>query len=250
MRAERSTNLAGRRAAPRAAVAASGQAQWDRAILDFGLTGRVVWILGPSSPVVWDLAEAFLGEQAVIRVVTTRGSGWLQGRRLELRAGQDMRLATADAPCSLLSAALLSPLLDAGPPDVVLLVRTARPESDPSAHEWDQLLLSRAAQLPASGAVVVVTFDRATASGATEGGTEIEATRQSHRTWSALCVTAGAVSLIASTGGPMAALRTRKAHAAPHDNTLQGLSALAIFMATLGRGRIAMVSAEGSIAFV
>ena len=219
--------------------------------MDFGLTGRVVWILGPPSPAVWDLAEAFLDEQAVIRLVTTRGSGWLEGRRLELRAGQNVRMATADEHCNLLSAALLSPLLDAGPPDVVLLVRTARPESDPSAHEWDQLLLSRAAQLREGGTVVVVTFNRANTPGATEArALDIEAALQSHGTWSALCSRDCAVSLIALSLDSLAAMGPRNSSGVRQDESLHGLGALAIFMATLGRGRTAMVSDEGSITFL
>jgi hypothetical protein len=219
--------------------------------MDFGLTGRVVWLLGLPTPALWDLAEAFLDEQAVIRLVTTRGSGWVEGRRLELRAGQNVRMATADEHCSLLSAALLSPLLDAGPPDVVLLVRTARPEGDPSAHEWDQLLLSRAAQLRDGGTVVVVTFNRTTAPGATEARRpDIEAARQNHRTWSALCSTDCAVSLIASSLDPMAVMGPRAFYGVGRDESLHGLGALAIFMSTLGRGRTAMVTDEGSITFV
>jgi hypothetical protein len=119
--------------------------------MDFGLTARIVWILGAASTAVWDLVRAFRGEGAVVRLVTTRGPAWGEGRRLQLRAGRNLRIVTANERVGLLSATLLPPLLDAGGPDVIVLVLSARSTCDPSAHEWHQLLQSGVRELGAGG---------------------------------------------------------------------------------------------------
>ena len=217
--------------------------------MDFGLKARVVWILGAASPAVWDLAEAFLGEDAVVRLVTTRDAGWGEGRSLQLRAGRNLRIVTANERVRLLSATLLSPLLDAGGPDVIVLVRSAGATCDPSAHEWDQLLQSRVRELGAGGTVVVIDFDRlANRRDPLAVEAAIEALHQSHWTWSVLCAADCAVSLIAL--DPMAATVGFDPPRVRNKNRLSGLSALAILMASFGRGRIAMVTGEGSIQFI
>jgi hypothetical protein len=223
----------------------------SRSLVDFGLRARVVWIFGATSPAVWDLVEAFLGEKALVRLVTTRGPGWALGRRLQLHAGRNLRVVTATEPVGLVLDALLPPLLDAGAPDVIVLVRSAGPKDHRSSHEWDQLLLSGVAELRAEATVVVVNFDLRTALDSAETGEDALArAHQSHQTWSQRCRADCAVSVIASSLDPLAATGRLSPRRVRKDDGVQGLGALAIFMASLGRGRTAMVTEEGSVHLV
>jgi hypothetical protein len=78
----------------------------------------------------------------------------------------------------------------------------------------------------------------------------VEAVHQSHWTWSALCTADCAVSLIASAIDPIAATGGFGPPGVRNDARLGGLAALAVLMASVGRGRVAMVTGEGSIQFV
>jgi len=210
--------------------------------MDLGLEGRVVWLLGAGASAVWQLAEVFLEEGAVVRIVTTKGGGPTAGR-LKLRFGRNLRAVFVGEHASLLTPSLLPHLLDVDQPHVIVLCQMAVAMSQPSAHEWDEFVRLRGAELRSGGTVVVVEPHPAF-----EG--EIEATEtlaewalMRQRAWYGFAPPSCAMSFIAlsPTLWPAADRQGSELRRA----SAQGISALTVFMASRGRGRTAVVGEDG-----
>ncbi len=214
--------------------------------MDLGLSAKVVWLSASASRWVWDLAGTFLAEGAFVRVVTTRDASDAAAAPLQLRFGQSLRVERAGGDLCLLSRTLRQRLLAQGRPDVIVLVQTTA-EGDPSAHEWDEFLRSRAGELRDGGTVVVVSPHGAPSGDAPEAiASWLKFVQQQRQIWVALTPDDCAVSFIAAavdlSGHLAGADRAR--------HPTQGLSELTVYMASLGRGLTALVTDDGATHFV
>ena len=215
-------------------------------MMDFGLTGQIVWVVGPASSVISEVAGAFLEEGAVVRVVTTQGYGRAADKRLQLRSGRDLRVLTLEPDLGPLSPTLLPRLTDMGPPQVVILHRAASARGDPSTHEWDEFLRSRSAEMREGGAVIVLASHDLLDDGDDELEDLIRSARIQHQTWSGLTPRHCAVSVVAIRPEVVTAICRRSVRQRSAPERAQGLAALMVFMASLGRGQTAVVANDGS----
>ncbi|HEX4196229.1 MAG TPA: hypothetical protein VHZ26_02180 [Caulobacteraceae bacterium] len=219
--------------------------------MDLRLRGQVVWVLAPATRAVWNLAEAFLEEAAFVCVVTTESEAGVACSRLQLRFGQNLRVVMVGRQTCLLSKAFVQPLLQAGVPNTIVLLQTAGQRSDPTAHDWDEFLRSRAAEMRDGGTIVVVSPHGTIPGDAPdEFASWVQSVRRQGWTWSALTPDRCAVSFI----GAALDLSADPASGRPSENQepvrAWGLPALAAFMASRGRGLTAVVTSDGSAHFV